>query len=122
MDYQDFKYEYIIGHKVDENPMFPLIMSYIFTHQFTLGEYFVTFDDVVNLFKSLFDEKDEILWNDKNKIIICLELPVTKNDLDTVKTILHYLCSDVSDVFVDGHYISFEIKELFNVNKDEYFK
>ena len=121
MEYKDFKYEYVMGRTFNDDPMFPIIVGYIFTHQFTVGEYFVTFEDVLNIFKNIIEKNDELYWNnEKNEILIKLYLPVNNDVFNTIKIIIDNI-SDNSIISIDGHYISIKINELFKINKDDYY-
>ena len=115
---EDFKYEYILGKNVSIDPMFPLCLGYIFTHQFTLGEYIVTFEDILHIFTVLLDENDKLFYNtDNNEIILRLFLPVTKEDIETVNTVLNRITTD-SEIKIDGHYILIKINNLLNITEN----
>lgn len=115
---EDFKYEYIMGRNISSDPLFPLEMGYIFTHQYTLGEYFVTLDNIVEAFKSLLEKGDKIFYNNEtHEILIKLSLPVNKEDIETIKTVLRYITVG-SEINIENHYILIKIKDLLNIKKD----
>lgn len=121
MEDKDFKYEYVMGRTFNDDHMFPVIVGYIFTHQFTVGEYFITFENVLNIFKSIIEKNDKLYWNsDKNEIILRLYLPVNNDVVNTIKIIMNNI-SNNSIINVDGHYVMIKINELLKINKDEYY-
>ena len=121
MENKDFKYEYVMGRTFNDDPMFPVIVGYIFTHQFTVGEYFITFEDVLNIFKNIIEKNDELYWNnDKNEILLKLYLPINNDDFKTIKFIMNIISND-SVINIDGHYISIKINELLKIGKDDYY-
>ena len=76
------------------------------------------YEDILHIFTVLLDENDKLFYNtDNNEIILRLFLPVTKEDIETVNTVLNRITTD-SEITIDGHYILIKINNLLNITEN----